>query len=228
MTRKEEILDGANEAQKTVIKSIYGKYAVWATAGSGKTRSIVSRTAYMIECGIPADQILMFTFTRKAADEMKARVIKFVGSKAKGITVSTYHSFCGKLLRQYAHIVGLQNNFTIYDEEDSMSALKTIIAQDSTLQDLDIKDVRNSISVLKENLVSPEEAVRRGGNPVQKKIAMIYHSYYKYLRKSNALDFDDLPYFSVKALQRSETMKQQVNAQYRYIMAETSAATIVR
>lgn len=183
----------------------------------------------MIECGIPADQILMFTFTRKAANEMKERIEKLIGSKAKGITVSTYHSFCGKLLRQYAEVVGLKKNYTIYDEEDSMNALKEVMSANQTLQGLDIEDARQSISIFKENLVTPEEAMARSNNnPAQKQKAIAYHDYAAYLRRSNALDFDDLPYFAVKALQNSETMRRQVNDQYRYITAGTSAATIVR
>lgn len=229
MSRKEEILDGANDAQKAVIKSIYGKYVTLSTAGSGKTFSIVRRTAYMIECGIPADQILMFTFTRKAANEMKERIEKLIGARAKGITVSTYHSFCGKLLRKYAEVVGLKKNYTIYDEEDSMNALREVMSANQTLQGLDIEDTRQSISIFKENLVTPEEAMARSdSNPAQKQKAIAYHDYAAYLRRSNALDFDDLPYFAVKALQQSEIMRRQVNDQYRYITAGTSAATIVR
>lgn len=229
MTRKEEILNGANDAQKDVIKSIYGKFVTLSTAGSGKTFSVVRRTAYMIESGIPADQILMFTFTRKAANEMKERIEKLIGSKARGITVSTYHSFCGKLLRQYAEIVGLKKNYTIYDEEDSMIALREVVAANQALHGIDIKDLHNTISVFKENLITPEEAMtRNSNNPAQRQKAIAYRDYAAYLRRSNALDFDDLPYFAVKALQQSETMRRQVNDQYRYIVAGTSAATTVR
>lgn len=229
MSRKEDILKGANSAQKTIIKSIYGKYVTLSTAGSGKTFSIVRRAAYMIESGIPAEQILMFTFTRKAANEMKERVEKLIGPKAKGMTISTYHSFCGKLLRQYAHIVGLQSNYTIYDEEDSMAALKQIMSVSQSLQSVEAKDLRQAISIFKENLVSPEEALAHNdGNFAQRQKAIAYRDYTAYLRRSNALDFDDLPYFTVKALQQSEIMRQQVNEQYKYITAGTSAATIVR
>lgn len=221
MSRKEELLAGANPAQQAVIKSIYGKYVALATAGSGKTFSIVRRTAYMIENGIPADQILMFTFTRKAANEMKERIEKLIGSKAKGITVSTYHSFCGKLLRQYAEVAGLKANYTIYDEEDSMTALKEIVAANQTLKDVDINDIRQAISIFKENLITPEEAVTRSNsNPAQKQKAVAYRNYAAYLRRSNALDFDDLPYFAIKVLQSSETVRRQVNDQYRYIVAD--------
>lgn len=221
MSRKEDLLKGANEVQQKIIKNIYGKFAVWATAGSGKTRSIVHRTAYMIESGVPANQILMFTFTRKAAEEMETRIKKLIGAKAKGITVSTYHSFCGKLLRRYAKVIGLQSNFTIYDDDDAMSALKIIVENNMELFDLDIKQLRSGISSFKEQLISPIEAMKNHSNTViQKKIAVAYQEYYNYLRKSNALDFDDLQYFAVKALQHSQTMREQVNSQYRYIISD--------
>lgn len=220
MSRKEEILQGANAAQQAVIKSIYGKYVTMATAGAGKTWSIVLRTAYMIESGISADQILMFTFTRKAAEEMKTRVEKFIGPKAKGLTVSTYHSFCGKLLRQYAYVVGLQKNYTIYDEEDSMAALKIVISQNLALKGIDIKQVKSSISNFKENLISPEQALSRVNNPAQEKIAVAYRDYTAYLHRSNACDFDDLTYYTVKAMQQSKEMRDQVNDQYRFIIAD--------
>lgn len=174
----------------------------------------------MIESGIPADQILMFTFTRKAAEEMKIRVEKLIGSKAKGMTISTYHSFCGKLLRRYAHIVGLKSNYTIYDEEDSMAALKEVILNNLIFQGADIKDLRKAISFFKQELISPEEAMARNNNPAQMQRATAYRDYAAYLRRSNALDFDDMPYFTIKALQQSETMRKQVNDQYRYITVD--------
>jgi len=222
MSRKEELLKPANDAQKAVIRSVEGKYLVLSTAGSGKTFAAVTRTAYMLECGISADQILMFTFTKKAANEMKTRIEKLVGSKAKGITISTYHSFCGKLLRQYAQVVDLQSNFTIYDEEDSFEALRTIIASDLTLKDIDVKDAKNKISLWKEHLVTPEEAVKNNKASKAKLAAKLYKKYYDYLRKSNAVDFDDLTYFAVKALEKSSVMQQQVNDQYRYIVSDES------
>ena len=180
----------------------------------------------MIESGIPADQILMFTFTRKAAEEMKTRVEKFIGSKAKGLTISTCHSFCGKLLRQYAHVVGLKNNYTIYDEDDSMTALKEVIAQNITLQGVDIKQMKNAISFFKEELVSPDEALTRAGNSAQKQKAIAYRDYTACLRRSNALDFDDLPYFAVKALQQSEVMRKEVQDKYRYIIEDEAKTNL--
>lgn len=222
MSRKEDLLKPANDAQKAVIRSVEGKYLVLSTAGSGKTFAAVTRTAYMLESGINPDQILMFTFTKKAANEMKTRIEKLAGSKAKGITISTYHSFCGKLLRQYAQVVDLQSNFTIYDEEDSFEALRAIIASDLTLKDIDVKDAKNKISLWKEHLVTPGEAVKNNKASKAKLAAKLYKKYYDYLRKSNAVDFDDLLYFAVKALEKSPVMQQQVNQQYKYIVCDES------
>jgi len=225
MSRKEEILNSANAAQQSIIKSVYGKYVADAAPGSGKTRTVVLRTAYMIECGIPADQILMFTFTRKAAEEMRTRVTKYIGSKAKGLTICTCHSFCGKLLRHYANIVGLQPTFTIYDENDSLQAIANVITDNKVLlpdyqKNVNVREVKAEISKFRDNIILPSVALRNAVNPVMKQLAIIYQKYDEYLKKSNVLDFDSLIYFAVLALQQSAVMREQVNAQYRYIIQD--------
>lgn len=225
MSRKEEILKSANAAQQAIIKSIYGKYVADSAPGSGKTRAIVLRTAYMIECGIPADQILMFTFTRKAAEEMKTRITKFIGNRAKGLTICTCHSFCSKLLRRYAAVVGLQSAFTIYDEDDSLQAIANVIADNKILlpdyqQGVNVKEVKAEISKFRDNIILPSKAIDDAVNPVREQLAVIYQKYDEYLKKSNALDFDSLIYFAVLALQRSKTMREQVNEQYKFIVQD--------
>ena len=225
MSRKEDILKSANEAQQAIIKSVYGRYVADAAPGSGKTRTVVLRTAYMIECGIPADQILMFTFTRKAAEEMKTRVTKYIGSKAKGLTICTCHSFCSKLLRRYANVVGLQPTFTIYDEDDSLQAIANVIIDNKVLlpdyqQNVNVKEVKAEISKFRDNIVLPSTAEREAVNPVRKQLAVIYQKYDEYLKKSNALDFDSLIYFAVLALQRSSAMREQINSQYKFIVQD--------
>lgn len=118
MLTKTEILKGLNEQQKAVVLNYNGPIAVSAGPGSGKSRVLVNRCAYMLAEGIPAQNILMFTFTKKAANELKERVINFCGQEAEAVTISTYHSFCGKILRRYADLLGWTNKFTIFDDDD--------------------------------------------------------------------------------------------------------------
>lgn len=142
-TAKNKILSELNEQQKKPVLDYKGASIVLAAAGSGKTRVIVSKAAYMIEDGVNPKNILMFTFTRKGANEIKERVVKQIGEKGKFITVGTYHSFCARILRQYVEVFNIwENNFSIYDAEDSEKILKEIIK--GIGEDAKKNDVTNS------------------------------------------------------------------------------------
>jgi len=133
-----KLLENLNEQQLPVAKRIEGKFIVNAGAGSGKTSTIVTRTAYMIEQGIDPANILMFTFTRKAALEMKERMIKKIGAIAKPVTVCTYHSFSSMLLRKFSYLIGYENNFTVCDADESEKIIKDICGTNTKLKDIAI------------------------------------------------------------------------------------------
>ena len=225
MTRKEEILQGLNDAQKKVVQSIDGKYMVTAVAGSGKTKSMVCRAAYMIASGIPASQILMFTFTRKAAQEIKDRVTKFVGAAARGMWISTYHAFCSNILRKNVEFTNRKKGFTIYDGEECHHVIKDIMLKrryNANVKGV-VEDVMSRISDWKEELFGPKEAQARAsisGNPDAEVAAEVYQYYAEALKKQNAYDYDDLIFETIKLLENNPSILAAVNKQYKYIMAD--------
>lgn len=221
-TKKQEILDGMNDDQKKVVMNYKGRHAVIAGPGSGKTRAMVARTAYMIEDGVPADQILMFTFTRKAANEMKDRVLSYIGEKAMAVTVSTYHSFCMKLLRQYADLLDWDLHFTIYDQNDQDKVITQVMRDYQLDRGVKAVMVRNQISHWKEEMLDPKQAHEQAKTFEQRLYADIYADYTRELKKNNAFDFDDLIYRSVQILERFPLVRKQVNDRYRYITSDES------
>ena len=124
---KEAILEGLNDAQKLPVMDYKGASIIVAGPGSGKTHTTVARAAYMIEDGVNPKSMLMFTFTNKAANELKERVHAYIGDEAKGITVGTYHSFCSRILRAYCDKLGWNSKFTIYDTEDVKKVLGNLV-----------------------------------------------------------------------------------------------------
>lgn len=221
------ILDGLNPEQLVVATTIDGKVAVNATAGSGKTHTVVARTANMIQQGIKADNILLFTFTRKAAEEMKNRVASKIGNASRGMVVSTYHSFCVRLLRKYINKFGFRRGFSIYDEEDKLSLMNNVLDKmketDKSLENFKARDFAATISTWKESMISPLEAIRRAQNTDNNfdiVCANFYKEYFDKMKTCNALDFDDLIYMAIRLLETNPTVLAKVNAQYKYIIAD--------
>ena len=225
LTRKEEILNELNEQQRLPVVDYKGASIVIAGAGSGKTRVIVARTAYMIEDGVDPKSILLFTFTRKAANEIKDRVIHQIGEKGKKVTVGTYHSFCVRLLRKYVEALGIwDRNFSIYDTEDSEKILKDILKKmGDTVKGMTSTYVAAQISRWKEKMMSVSEAGVESENDSSKGIvAQIYKTYSENLRAQNSMDFDDLIYVTIRLFEKFPEIKEQVNKKYRYIVADES------
>ena len=127
MKTKDEILSQLNDQQKLPVVHYPDKMVVIAGAGSGKTYCVTQRVSYMMLDGVKPDNILMFTFTKKAAEEMKERIVKTVGERAENLTVCTYHAFCVKLLRKYCHLIGFSNPFSIYDPEQCLEIIMGIL-----------------------------------------------------------------------------------------------------
>lgn len=213
---KERILGRLNEQQREAAINYQGPCVVNAAPGAGKTATLIARAAYMIEDGVSPDHILLFTFTRKAAKEIKDRVQAQIGEKAKGITVGTYHSFCMRLLRRYADNLGWTKNFSIYDDEDKQGILKPLCKA----LDQDHRTIAGTISRYKQNLLSPTEAQQIAENNYENVAAQIYEQYMQRMKSANAFDFDDLIYFAIRLLEAFPEVKATVNRKYTHITCD--------
>ncbi len=183
---------------------------------SHNTMVIISRTSYMIDQGISPENILLFTFTKKAAGEIKDRVFNKIGKKAEGITVSTYHSFCARILRDYAEYLDYKKNFSIYDTEDRNSLLKKIVKS----QDIKPLDLGSMISYWKNKAITPLQASIAAKTDIEKLRAEYYSDYQTALREQNAFDFDDLICMTVKLLKENASVLEEINSKYKYITAD--------
>ena len=223
-----QLLENMNPQQQEGIQSVDGPVLLLAGAGSGKTRVITHRIAYLIqERGVPADSILAVTFTNKAAKEMAERVDKILGhsSLAKPM-LATFHSFCVRVLRRDIEAlriggVGLTRSFAIYDEADQQAvvkqALKQLAIDDKTLKP---RVALGRISWAKNHMIDPQEYFLASTNPMEEKIAHIFEIYKKELFKANALDFDDLLLETVRLLKSSAETRERYNRRYKYILID--------
>ena len=222
------LLDNMNPQQREGIQAVDGPVLLLAGAGSGKTRVITHRIAYLIEeRGVPADSILAVTFTNKAASEMAERVDKILGhtSLAKPL-LSTFHSFCVRVLRRdiealRVNNVGLTRNFAIYDEVDQQAVVKTALKR-LAIDDKSLKPrvALGRISWAKNHMIDPQEYFLASTNPMEEKIAHIFEIYRKELFKANALDFDDLLLETVRLLKVAPEVRERYNRRYKYILID--------
>jgi DNA helicase-2/ATP-dependent DNA helicase PcrA len=217
-----------NPQQQDGIRTVDGPVLLLAGAGSGKTRVVTHRIAYLIEeRGVPADAILAVTFTNKAAKEMSERVDKILGhSSLAKPTLATFHSFCVRVLRRDIEAlrvngVGLTKTFAIYDEQDQQavvkSALKRLGIDDKSLKP---RIALGRISWAKNHMIDPQEYFLASANPLEEKIAHIFEIYRKELAKANAMDFDDLLLETVRLLKSSAEVRERYNRRYRYVMID--------
>ncbi|MEL5899799.1 UvrD-helicase domain-containing protein, partial [Clostridium sporogenes] len=200
-----------NKEQYEAATIIDGPLLILAGAGSGKTRVLTYRIAHMIEnLNIYPSKILAITFTNKAAGEMKERIKSLVGDVVEGMWVSTFHSSCVRILRREIDKLGYDKNFTIYDTYDQKTLVKQCM-EELNINDKDITDreIINTISSQKDNLISPKEFKKfSSGNYRKDKIADAYTLYQKKLKTNNALDFDDLIYKTVELFKTNEEALQ--------------------
>lgn len=218
----DKILTDLNDKQLEAVTSADGPILILAGAGSGKTRVLTYRAAYLIsECGIPAFNILAVTFTNKAAGEMKQRMQSLVGQNVRDMQVSTFHSFCVRILRRFAERIPMPRNFTIYDDEDSLSLIKRC------MNDLTVspkthapRAIREYISSAKDKLIGPEEYGQTAKAYFNKIVAQVYELYQRRLEAASALDFDDLLFKTVKLLQSDPQLLESLQNKYRYIMVD--------
>ncbi|MBP3920964.1 MAG: UvrD-helicase domain-containing protein [Bacilli bacterium] len=214
-------LTNYNEKQKEAILKTDGPILVVAGAGSGKTKVLTTKIAYLVEIGIPASNILAITFTNKAAKEMKDRVVDMLGPMAYNIRISTFHSFGVFIMRNHYNLLGYHENFTILDSEDTLTIIKKIMKD----LNIDIKEynpraIRNSISSAKNELVCADEFERFIGNDFDQKVFDIYKRYEKKLLNSNSLDFDDLLYLPIKLFKEHPEVLKLYQDIYQYILVD--------
>ena len=217
------IYDTLNEQQKEAVLHTEGPLLILAGAGSGKTRVLTHRIAYLIEeKGVNPWNILAITFTNKAAGEMRERVDNLVGFGSESIWVSTFHSMCVRILRRHIDLLGFDTNFTIYDTDDQKTLMKDICK----LLQIDTKLFRErsllaAISQAKNELVTPEEfRIQAQGDFSRQKIASVYEEYEKQMRANNALDFDDLLVKAVQLFQTQADVLDYYQERFRYIMVD--------
>jgi DNA helicase-2/ATP-dependent DNA helicase PcrA len=206
-------------AQMEAVGHVDGPMLILAGPGSGKTRVVTHRIANLLEHGIPARNILALTFTNKAADEMKRRVGLL--APMASVWMSTFHRFCARLLREYAPLVGLPENYSIYDTSDSHSALKhTLEALDLDLTHTTPDRVQSAISWAKNNLITAEQYEPRKGSPVGVIVAQVYPAYQKRLLQSGAVDFDDLLLHIAVLLRENPEVRRRLDERYKYILVD--------
>lgn len=216
-------LDGLNDCQKRAVKTTEGPLLIIAGAGSGKTRVLTHRIAYLIdECGVDPYNILAITFTNKAAAEMRDRVDKVVGDSAGQVWVSTFHSTCVRILRRYIDRLGYTTNFTIYDTDDQKSVVKDACKKlNIDTKMLKERTIMSAISSAKDEMITPQEMEINAGNDYNaKRIANVYKEYQKTLKLNNALDFDDLIFKTVELLTQDAEVLEGYQNRFRYIMVD--------
>lgn len=217
------IYDTLNDKQREAVFQTEGPVLILAGAGSGKTRVLTHRIAYLIEeVGVNPWNIMAITFTNKAASEMRERVDKIVDFGSESIWVSTFHSTCVRILRRYIDRIGYGNNFSIYDTEDQKSVMKDVCRR---LQiDTKIykeKALLSQISKAKDEMLTPDELeLQAAGDFAKKKIAAVYREYQKQLKSNNALDFDDLLMKTVELFRLCPDVLESYQNRFRYIMVD--------
>jgi DNA helicase-2/ATP-dependent DNA helicase PcrA len=220
------LLDQLNPQQRAAVEETEGPLLVLAGAGSGKTRVIAYRVAYLIEAWhVPPENILAVTFTNKAADQMKERVGKLLSGQLKlrpgAPHVSTFHSFCVGVLRRHIDRLGYSRDFTIYDEDDQLRVMKACIQELGLGEQIaSPRSMLAKISYTKNRGRSPEELYLEAANPEIQKLASLYEWYESKLRRANALDFDDLLLKTVDLFYASSEVCENYNQRFRYIQVD--------
>ncbi|HYL69492.1 MAG TPA: UvrD-helicase domain-containing protein [Candidatus Limnocylindria bacterium] len=221
------LLDALNERQREAVLATDGPVLVLAGAGTGKTRVITYRVAHLIETGVPGNAILAVTFTNKAADVMKERIsdlLRAGGRAAEDVWVSTFHSFCARLLRREAIHAGLPRDFAIYDDDDQTAAVKRTLAQlDLSADDYPPRTIRAQISHAKNHGITPDQMdadAAKIQDSSRQIVAAIFRAYNEMLRQASALDFDDLLLRAVELLREDKGVREAWSTRFQYLMVD--------
>ncbi len=221
-SNKSAITEGLNPEQKSAVEIINGPILVLAGAGSGKTRVLTNRIAYLIENNINPSNILALTFTNKAANEMKERIARLVHYKlARNIWAGTFHSVFARILRLEASKIGYESNFSIYDQDDSTSVVKNLM-KDANYGSAKLQpaNVRGVISSCKNKMISWQEFERSATNSIERQIAEIFREYENTLVRNNAMDFDDLLLNFISLLGKSKDILKEYQDKFKYILVD--------
>ncbi|MCI7200272.1 DNA helicase PcrA [Megasphaera elsdenii] len=216
------IFDTLNDRQCEAVKHTEGPLLITAGAGSGKTKVLTCRIAHLLELGVAPYRILAITFTNKAAKEMKERVTNLVGAQADSIWLSTFHSFCAKLLRfEVDGFHGYTRNFTIYDSSDQLVLVKDCLKK-LNLDDKQFmpRSVLGTISSAKNVLMDAKAFAANASDFYEQKVADVYALYQEKLRENNAVDFDDLLFLAVRLLQEKEDVREKYQSRFQYILVD--------
>lgn len=216
------IFDTLNDRQCEAVKHTEGPLLITAGAGSGKTKVLTCRIAHLLELGVAPYRILAITFTNKAAKEMKERVTNLVGAQADSIWLSTFHSFCAKLLRfEIDGFHGYTRNFTIYDSSDQLVLVKDCLKK-LNLDDKQFtpRSVLGTISSAKNVLMDAKAFAAKASDFYEQKVADVYALYQEKLRENNAVDFDDLLFLAVRLLQENEEVREKYQSRFQYILVD--------
>jgi DNA helicase-2/ATP-dependent DNA helicase PcrA len=217
-----ELLDGLNDQQARAVRHAGSPLLVVAGAGSGKTRVLTRRIAYLLaERDVHPGQIMAITFTNKAAAEMRERVVELVGRRANAMWVSTFHSMCVRVLRREATTIGMKSSFSVYDSDDTRRLI-TLVSRDL---DIDPKrytarGLATAISNLKNELVDPESAKDKAANDFERRTAEVYVEYQRRLELANAFDFDDLIMRTVELLQTFPAVAEYYRRRFRHVLVD--------
>ena len=217
-----DILANLNPAQKQAVETIEGPLLILAGPGSGKTRVITHRIAYLIKvCGINPYRILAVTFTNKAANEMKERLEKLLGKAVESLTLGTFHAICARILRQEGKAIGLNPNFTIYDEDDQLSLIK------QSMQEVGIDPkqytpsaVQSAIKLAKSQLIQPDLFAQKAGSYFEEVVHRVYERYQQLLNQTHTVDFDDLLMKTVQLFSQHPDILAKYQSRYLHILVD--------
>ncbi|MBN1367300.1 MAG: UvrD-helicase domain-containing protein [Dehalococcoidales bacterium] len=216
------ILAGLNPAQKEAVEAIKGPVLILAGPGSGKTRVITQRVAYLVkECGVSPRHIMAVTFTNKAAREMTERLNKLVSTAVKQLTMGTFHAICARILRQDGEALGIDPHFVIYDDDDQISLIKKCLQE----LNLDPKQnspsaIQNKISFAKSQVIDPQEYLTRARSYFEEVVGRVYERYQQMIKENTALDFDDLLMQTVQLLKNHPKIRTQYQERYLHLLVD--------
>ncbi|MFC1897129.1 ATP-dependent helicase [Chloroflexota bacterium] len=217
-----DILTELNPAQREAVEAISGPLLILAGPGSGKTRVIINRVAYLIKiCGVSPHRIMAVTFTNKAAREMKERLHRLVSGSVGDLTLGTFHAICARILRRDGKAIGVDSKFVIYDSDDQISLIKRGIQQVG----LDPKQyapraIASAITTAKSSLLTPHDYIEKSGSYFEEVVGRVYERYQQLLSESNALDFDDLLMKAVLLFRASPELLSRYQARYLHLLVD--------